>query len=71
MKKWFLSKLLEISAWIGVGIMFASLFLPRDWIFSLGILLIVVHDDTLKNLVNKYAPNFAQWIEGIINEIEE
>ncbi len=63
MAKWFFAQLTQVSAWIGLAVVISAVLLPREYIAILGVVLILVDDDILKNLMNKYAPSLAKKIE--------
>lgn len=69
MKKWFLLQLTETTAWIGLFVILAALFLPRSYIVFLGIVLIAVDDNIVKKWIAKISPRLAAKIEEWTNEI--
>ena len=67
MKKYILNLLTQISAWIGIAIIIAAFFAPREYIVFLGIALIFTHDESLKNWIAKQSPrikNFLEWVDN-------
>lgn len=69
MKKWFLLQLTETTAWIGLFVILAALFLPRSYIVILGAILIAVDDNIVKKWIAKISPRLAAKIEEWTNEI--
>ncbi len=64
MKKYLISQLTQVSAWIGVCVILAAFFAPRSVIVVLGVLLILTDDEWLRAFVTKSAPK----VEKKINE---
>jgi len=67
MKKYLISQLTQISAWIGLLLVVSAFLVPRSWILVFGILLIITDDEALKGWVAKRAP----WLTKKIEEISE
>lgn len=65
MKKYLLGQLSQVSAWIGIILIFAAFLLPREYIVFLGLALILTHDEALKGWVAKQAPGITKWFEDI------
>lgn len=54
---------MQVSAWLGVGLIIAAFIAPRAYIVILGVLLILTDDEWLKAWVAKHAPGIATWID--------
>lgn len=63
MRKYLLSQLLQVSAWIGFGLILCAFVAPRWFIILLGALLILTDDEKLKGWVAKNAPGLSAWID--------
>lgn len=63
MKKYIITNLTQISFYIGLLLACSAFILPRQYIFLLGVILILLDDNILKNWVDKYAPGIKAKIE--------
>lgn len=63
MKKYILSQLTQVSAWIGIALILMAFFAPRSYIVIAGALLILTDDEALKSWVAKRSPWLANKIE--------
>lgn len=62
-KKYIISQLVEVTAWIGLILIFAAFFAPREYIAVFGVVLIALDDKALRDWVLKKAPGLAAKIE--------
>jgi hypothetical protein len=67
MKKYIFNQLTQVSAWIGFLLVVCALVAPRGYLAILGVVLMLTHDDTLKNWVIAHAP----WLQARYNDIEK
>lgn len=65
MKKYLLTQLTQVSAWIGLTLILVAFIAPREYIALLGIALILTDDEALKTWVAKRSPWLAAKIEEI------
>ncbi len=65
MKKYLLTQLTQVSAWIGVFIIIGAFLAPREYIAIFGLLLILTDDEALKGWVAKHAPGMVKWFEDL------
>lgn len=65
MKKWILLQLTETTAWVGLFVILAAIFAPRSYIIVLGVILIAVDDNIVKNWIAKISPKLAAKIEEL------
>lgn len=63
MLKYLLSRLFQVSGWIGFLLMLFALFTPRWFIILFGIILVFIDDEKLKAWVAKNAPSVTAKIE--------
>lgn len=63
MKKYILGQLTQVSFWIGIILVVAAGIVPRMYIISMGIALILTNDEALKAWVVKQSPWLAAKIE--------
>lgn len=65
LKKYIISQLTQLSAWLGVGTIFSAIFLPRSFIIFLGVLMILTDDNHLKDKLSKWAPDLTKKIDEL------
>ncbi len=63
MKKYIISKLTQISAWIGVAIILSILFLPNAITICLALSLILSSDEKLQALMAGWSPKIKEALE--------
>lgn len=63
MKKYILSQLTQVSAWIGILIVLGAFFAPRSYIVFFGIALALTDDAALKAWVAKRSPWIAKKLD--------
>lgn len=68
MKKWLLTQLSQASTWIGLAVIVASIIAPREYIMYLGVALMVIKDEAIKQWVTKIAPDLSKAIANFFGE---
>lgn len=63
-KNYIINQLTQISAWLGFGVIIASIFLPRSFILVLGACMVVFPD-------NKFQKIFAEWSPYVKKHLSE
>lgn len=69
MLKYFLSQLTQICTWFGVLVILFTLFATRTEIVLLGIVMIFMHDESIKKLISKWAPGISKWIQEVVDDL--
>ena len=59
-KKYIINQLTDLSAWIGIAIIFSALFLPTSVTVCLGFFLIFTSDAALKEKIAKWSPELEK-----------
>jgi hypothetical protein len=65
MKSYLKSQLTEPTAWLGLFIILAGLFMPRWFIIGLGIAAIAINEDAIKAYLVSKAPFLSKKIDGV------
>ena len=55
--------------WFGVLVVLFALFATRGEIIALGFVMFFLHDEFMKNMISKYAPNLSKWIQEFTDEL--
>ena len=67
--KYLISRLTQMCLWFGICVILFAIFATRGEIVALGIVMLFLHDETIKNFIAKRAPGLARWIEGVMAEL--
>lgn len=69
MLKFFIGQITQMSAWIGVLLIIGVFLFPsREYFFWIGVVLLFMHDETIKNWITRVAPGIAQTIKTWLEE---
>ena len=63
LKKYIINQLTDLSAWIGIAIIFSTLFLPVSVTVCLGLFLIFTSDAALKRKIAEWSPKIKEILE--------
>jgi hypothetical protein len=63
-KKYIITQLTDVSAYIGLFIVLAAIFLPRSFIFIAGIALILTDDAWCRKKMEQWSPKLREILEG-------
>lgn len=69
MLKYFLNQLTQMCTWFGVCVMIAAMFATRGEIILLGVIMIFLHDEAIKNFISKRAPGLTKWIQSVADDL--
>lgn len=67
MLKYLLSQLTQMSMWFGICVILFAIFASRSEIITLGIVMIFLHDEVIKNFISNRAPGLAKWIQEAVD----
>jgi len=62
-KKYIIGQLVNLSAWIGVAIIFSAMCLPDSITIGLGIFLIITPDEKLNQMIKEWSPKLKEYLE--------
>lgn len=62
-KRYIISQLTHISAWIGAAVIFSAMFLPDSITMGLGAFLILTPDEKLNKMVVQWSPKLKEFLE--------
>lgn len=62
-KKYIISQLTHVSAWMGAAVIFSTMFLPNSITIGLGLFLIFTPDEKLNKLVLRWSPKLKEFLE--------
>ncbi len=63
LKRYLISQLIHVSAWMGAAVIFSTMFLPNSITIALGAFLIITPDDKLNDLVKQWSPKLKAFLE--------
>lgn len=62
-KSFIVSKLTQLSAWLGLITILGAFAFPRSWIVLLGAIMILTDDAKLQQFFAKRSPKIKEWLD--------
>ena len=67
--KYLIGRLTQMCLWFGICVILFAFFATRGEIVALGIVMLFLHDETIKSFIARRAPGLARWIESVVGDI--